>query len=89
MPAELANIITEHAAMKPDRPPALPLEPRPLGFESRRSGVIAIKAGMMQDWDEFGVRVPLTVLWVDECMVSAYCRLQQSTHRIAGVHAEL
>lgn len=24
---------------------------------------------MMQDWDEYGVRVPLTVLWVDECMV--------------------
>jgi hypothetical protein len=23
----------------------------------------------MQDWDEFGVRVPLTVLWIDECMV--------------------
>lgn len=69
MPPELASVITEHAAIKADRPPAPPLEPRPLTFESRRSGVIAIKAGMMQDWDEYGVRVPLTVLWIDECMV--------------------
>jgi hypothetical protein len=70
MPPELASIITEHAAIKTARPPPPTLEPRPLQFESRRSGVIAIKAGMMQDWDEYGARVPLTVLWIDECMVS-------------------
>lgn len=70
MPPELASIVTEHAAMKTARPPPPTLEPRPLHFESRRSGVIAIKAGMMQDWDEYGARVPLTVLWIDECMVS-------------------
>jgi hypothetical protein len=48
MPPELSTVITEHAAIKAERPPAPPLEPRPLLFESRRSGVIAIKAGMMQ-----------------------------------------
>jgi hypothetical protein len=53
------------------RPPPPPLEPRAPAFASRRSGVIAIKAGMMQDWDEYGARVPLTVLWLDECMVRA------------------
>lgn len=73
MPPELASLITEAAANKAARPPPPPLEPRPLTFESRRAGVIAIKAGMMQDWDEFGVRVPLTVLWIDECMVGVMC----------------
>lgn len=35
----------------------------------RRCGVLAVKAGMMQDWDEWGARVPLTVLWIDDCQV--------------------
>ena len=34
-----------------------------------RSGVIAVKVGMTQDWDHWGVRVPLTVLWIDDCQV--------------------
>ena len=38
---------------------------------TRRSGLIAIKVGMTQDWDDWGVRVPLTVLWVDNCQVGS------------------
>lgn len=30
---------------------------------------MAIKAGMTQEWDEWGKLVPLTVLWIDECQV--------------------
>jgi ribosomal protein L3 len=54
-------------------------------FESRRAGVIAVKAGMMQDWDEFGARVPLTVLWIDECTVRATAlqRLQLWCYHLA------
>ena len=35
----------------------------------RRSGAIAVKCGMTAEWNEHGVRVPLTVLWIDDCRV--------------------
>ncbi len=35
----------------------------------RRSGVLAVKAGMTHAWDEHGARIPLTVLWIDSCQV--------------------
>lgn len=58
-------------AQKPERVPVeLPaLEPRAWGEESKRTGVLAVKVGMTQEWDANGVRVPLTVLWVDSCHV--------------------
>lgn len=46
-----------------------PLEPRPLTPTTRRSGLIAVKVGMTQEWDHWGCRIPLTVLWVDDCQV--------------------
>lgn len=75
MPAELVELIHQSTINRAVRPDPLPIEARPMRFESRRAGVIAIKAGMMQDWDEYGARVPLTVLWIDECMVSCSCVL--------------
>eukprot|EP00879_Flechtneria_rotunda_P008986 GHRR01009409.1.p1 GENE.GHRR01009409.1~~GHRR01009409.1.p1 ORF type:complete len:402 (+),score=114.78 GHRR01009409.1:152-1357(+) len=72
MPQPLAVIMEQASVNTAVRPPPPPLEKRPMRFESRRAGVIAIKAGMMQDWDEYGVRIPLTVLWIDECMVVRY-----------------
>jgi ribosomal protein L3 len=35
--------------------------------------VLAVKAGMTQEWDEWGARVPLTVLWIDDCQVETLC----------------
>ena len=35
----------------------------------RRCGVLAVKAGMTHEWDQWGARVPLTVLWIDDCQV--------------------
>jgi large subunit ribosomal protein L3 len=53
----------------------------------RRTGALAVKAGMTCDWDAHGVRLPLTVLWLDDVSVTqvktaqtspngAYCALQ-------------
>ncbi|KAI7844183.1 hypothetical protein COHA_002318 [Chlorella ohadii] len=40
-----------------------------LSGSTRRTGLVAVKVGMTQEWDAWGVRVPLTVLWVDDCQV--------------------
>lgn len=41
----------------------------PLPAEKRRSGVLARKLGMMNIWDNAGVRHPVTVLCIDRCHV--------------------
>lgn len=46
-----------------------PLAARAWQAGAVRVGCLAYKAGMTQDWDEHGVRVPLTALWVDDCQV--------------------
>ena len=39
----------------------------------RRCGVLAVKAGMTHEWDQWGAQVPLTVLWLDDCQVALTC----------------
>ena len=38
------------------------LEAREMGVESRRTGVLAFKRGMMSHYDKWGYRHPVTVL---------------------------
>lgn len=58
-----------------------PFEARELTPKSKRTGLIAIKAGMTQDWDVHGAFVPLTVLWIDNCQANSFQRLSLRENR--------
>jgi hypothetical protein len=63
-----------------------PLEQRQPTFDSLRTGLIAIKVGMVSEWDEYGVLTPLTVLWFDDNQVTAKVLL---AHRLSILYAML
>ncbi|KAL6776775.1 MRPL3 [Auxenochlorella protothecoides x Auxenochlorella symbiontica] len=44
-------------------------QPRGMSASTRRSGVLAVKVGMTQEWDNWGARLPISILWVDGCKV--------------------
>lgn len=74
LPSSIKEIINKKRdedvkrAMQEFQPPAV-TELKQRSKDSCRVGLIAVKAGMTHDWDSHGVRVGLTVLFVDDCQV--------------------